>query len=220
MPSAKPKYLATEGWKIRGYDQASWEVLCQRAEPLLRPYYPGKKTNSNHSADQWARGLLNAAFDELRDTQWEKRRLTKAQLRAEHADILKALKKAHRCLSSVSYDLRIMLDPDLDIVVCRDGIGTTIENFESAVEKIGKLKRAMKPRDIEHLAATKIAHRLLEMMKEQGGSSAVTADIDAGYVSDAIRIMKIVGSTLGMNLAETTWRGIAAKAKKTLQKST
>lgn len=216
MPSAKPKYDATEGWKIRSYSQASWDALSQKVQDLLRPYHPAQQTRGNQSADKWARDLLRAAYDELVTTQWQHRRRTKAELRAEHADILKTLKRSAGCLSSVSHDLRIMLDPDLDILGCRDRIETIIESFENAGEKIVKLKRAMKPSDIEHLAATRIAHRTLEIMREYGGSSAVTADMGTGYVSDAINVMKIIGSALGLNLVETTWRGIAAKAKKSL----
>jgi hypothetical protein len=218
MPTAKPRYDPDGSWKVRKYDDASWKALHTRVQKELRPYYPEKNASADptfgHPAAAWATGLLEAAHTEVSTTLWLGRRLTSAELRAEQADILKTLEKAEQCLSYLSDDLNIMLD--VDVLDCRDKIRNLIPSIVATEAIIGKRPRAKKLRDVQRKAAERMAICILRMLNDDGISAAATAHTHLGYVSDAVKILKIIGDALGLRLAEATWKSVIIEAKRVM----
>ena len=217
MTTPKPRYDSDGSWKNRQYDEAGWEKVKERLRRDLRPFHPDKNAQATppfgHPADTWANILLAESEDVLSLEQWLFRRLTKAELRAEQADILKTLKKAERCLGRLSYDLDIMLGVDADIRGCCDKIRELTPRLEAAEATINQLPRAKKLRDIQHDAAVEMAVRVLRILKNDGISIAATANKDSPRASNAVRILKIIGDAIGLPLSEVTWKDIIIEAK-------
>jgi hypothetical protein len=220
MPTAKPPYDGDVTWKYRTYDEAQWRELDIQVQKKLRPLYPDQTAIADptfgHPADEWATVLLNVAHDEISMAKWRGRRRTNEQLRAEQEDVLKILKKAERCLGNLSQDLAKTLDQDADVLGCRDEIRKLIPRIEATTSKLGTLPRARKAQDVDHEAAINAARRILPILNADGIPGAATANTDLGRVSNAIKILKIIGDSLGLTLAEATWKGVIIEAKRVM----
>jgi hypothetical protein len=217
MPTARPPYDGDIIWKHREYDEAQWRELNIQVQKSLRPLYPDQTAIADppfeHPADTWATELLNVAHGEITRAQWLGRRRTNEELRAEQKDILKILEKPKKRLGSLSHDLAMMLDQDVDVLGCRDEIIKLIGSIEGTASKIGKLPRAKKRQVVEHQAAIRMAHYVLPILSAEGIPSSATANTDLDNFSNAIEILKIIGDALGLILAKATWKGILIKAK-------
>lgn len=218
MPTAKPRYDKDGSWKFRKFSKSEWDELGEKIRQKLRPYYPNKNAtddpNFGHPADQWANSLLSHAESAASTMLWHHRRCTNAELYAEQADVWAVLKKAENCLSNLSHDFDVMLGVDADVLGCRDKLRDIIPRVEAAKAAIAKLPRASKPADAQADACVEMAIRVLGTWKECGGSMAATADTDVGRVSDAVKILKILGDGLGLRLAERTWVTRITEAKR------
>lgn len=220
MPTAKPRYDGGGDWKRRLYGEAEWEKIGERIRKKLRRFYPDKNAKADppfgHPADGWANGLLSEAHSAVSMMLWLRRRLTNAELQAERKDLLRTLNKADKCLSNLSHDLDIMLGVDADVRGCRDKVRELIPRVKATEDAIAKLPKAKKLRDAQHDAAVEMAIRVLRELKKCGVSTAATADTDLGYISDAVKILKILGDEIGLTLAETTWKNVIIKVKPSL----
>lgn len=209
MPTAKPRYDGDGSWKFRKFSKTEWDELGEKIRQKLRLYYPDKNAvvdpNFGHPADEWANILLSEAESSVSTMLWLHRRCTKAELRAEQADVWAALKKAEKSLSNLSHDFDVMLGVDADVLGCRDKLRELIPRVDSAKVAIARLPRATKLEDAQADACVEMAIRVLGVWKGRGGSMAATADTDLGRASDAVKILKILGDGLGLRLAERTW---------------
>lgn len=217
MPTATPKYDTDGSWKFRQYDSQSWDKLKLTLQTALRPFYPDKNAETDpifgHPADGWANSLLSEAYDAVSTMRWHGLRLSNEQLRAEQKDVLSRLRKAAKCLDTMSHDLNIMLGIDADLLGCRDKILEIIPLVAAADTVISGLPTAKKRRDAEDHAAVEMAIRTLRILKAEGISTSATAETNSGYISKAIQILKIIGDALGLVLDPKTWVKKVAKAK-------
>lgn len=217
MPSAKPAYDKDGRWKYRTFSPGDWEALTKRLQAKLKPYYPKKDAveipEIGHPADSWASYLLTNAHHAVSFMLWTRRRLTKEQLLAEQADLSKTLHRAVKNLEEVSHDLVIHFGIDADVLGTRDKINDLLRHVLASHERVSKLPPAKKDREARHAAAQEMAVRCLRIFKDHGGEISATVDKDLDYVSDAVKVLKIIGDELGLVLDETTWRRTVAKAK-------
>lgn len=218
MTRAKPAYDTDGSWKHRQFDSTEWESLKKRLLIKLMPFYPDKSAEEDptfgHPAVEWTNYLLSESWSAVSMTLGLVRRRTNEELRVERDDLLQTLNKAVVCLSTVSHDLDIMFGADADVLGTRDKINGLIPCIEDSKTKIANLPKANKSRDANHFAAVEMAIRALRVLKAEGGTTAATADKDLGYISDAVKILKIIGDELNLRLDETTWKKVIIKAKK------
>lgn len=218
MTRAKPAYDTDGSWKHRVFDPPEWELLKKRLLIKLMPFYPDKSAEEDptfgHPAVGWTNYLLSESWSAVSVTLRILRRRTNEELRVERDDLLQTLNKAVVCLSTVSRDLDIMFGTDADVLGTRDKINALIPHIEDSKTKIANLPKAKKLRDANHFAAVEMAIRVLRVLKAKGGTTAATADKDLGYISDAVKILKIIGDELNLCLDETTWKKVIIKAKK------
>lgn len=218
MPRAKPRYDSDGSWKTRNFSSEEWDALSARLRSNLRPFYPDKQAVEDptfgHPADAWSNYLLSESDSAVSMILWLRRRLTNEELRAEREDLLRTLTKAVQGLSTVSHDLDIMLGNDADVLGTRDKLKDLIARLEASDATIAGLPKAKTLREAQHDAAVEMAIRALRVVKGAGGTVAATADTYLGYVSDAVRVLKIIGDELGLYLDESTWKGVIIEAKK------
>jgi len=218
MPRAKPAYDTDGSWKHREFDSPAWESLKKRLLIKLMPFYPDKSAEADptfgHPAVGWTNYLLSESWSAVSMMLWLLRRRTNEELRVEREDLLQTLNKAVICLSTVSHDLDIMFGVDADVLGTRDKIKALIPHIEDSKTKIANLPKAKTPKDANHSAAVEMAIRALRVLKGEGGTAAATADKDLNYISDAVKILKIIGDELDLPLDETTWKKVIIKAKK------
>ena len=217
MSSAIPSYDTDAGWKHCIFEPADWEALAKCIREKLRPFYPDKSAEEDptfgHPADAWANSLLDVSYSGVSLMLSLRRRLTKAELRAERDDLLRTLNKAVSSLGTVSHDLDILFGINADVLGTRDKLKALIPFITDSGSRIAGLPRAKKLMDANHDAAVEMAIRALRVLKGHGGTTTATANRDLEYVSDAIKILKIVGDELGLKLDETTWKKVMAEAK-------
>jgi len=217
MPTAKPRYDGDGSWKCRQFNLEEWESLKVNIQQQLRPYYPDKNAAEDryfgHQADGWANHLLAEANSAVSMMLWLRTRLTNEELRNERLDLLKTLEAATRKLEALSHDLNILLGFDADVPGCSDRIKELIPYLQNAEARIAELPKAKRVAEAQHYAAVEMAINVLRILKNDGIHPAETADADLGYVSDAVRILKILGDGIGLVMAETTWKGVIKKAK-------
>ena len=218
MPRAKPAYDTDGSWKHREFDSAEWESLQNRLLIKLKPFYPDKSADEDptfgHPAVGWTNYLLSESWGAVSMMLWLLRRRTKEELRVEREDLLQTLNRAVICLSTVSRDLDILFGVDADVLGTRDKIKVLIPHIEDSKTKIANLPKAKKLKDANHSAAVEMAIRALRVLKGGGGTTAATADKDLGYISDAVKILKIIGDELNLCLDETTWKKVIINAHK------
>jgi len=217
MPRAKAKYDTDGSWKNRVYGAGQWAAIEVRLQAKLRPFYPDKNAvvdpQWGHPADEWARRLLAAAYGAVDMEHWLGRRLTNEELRAEQQDLLATVKKTAERLGAVSHDLKRLFDYEVDLLGPQDKLKELIPHIEAIEANIAAQPKAQKSNEVNQAAALEMAIRALRVLKEAGGSIAATVDKDLGYISDAVRILKIVGDELGLALDETVWKKVIIKAK-------
>ena len=218
MPSAKPAYDIDGSWKYPQYSTAAWSALEIRVRSGLRPLYPDENAVSEpafgHPADEWANYLLDTAHRAISGTLWKLSRLTNAELHAEKLDLLTTLRRSAKSLGAISHDFEILLGINADTQGTRDQLLVLIEQIETGTSKIANLPIAIKVKDARNAAALEMAIQCLRIFKRHGGKISSTADMDLGYVSNAIKVLKVLGDELGLPLSQPTWKRVISKAKK------
>jgi hypothetical protein len=225
MPTARAQYDHNRNLKPPGVTdaereklrKAEWDDLHKRVRLQLRSLYKRNEVDDGPTfgdpADEWASLLLEVADSEVSMSRWLHKRLTNAQLYAEQADILNALEKAHTSLTGMSYDLHNLLDRDIDVLEVRDVIGNLIPHIKALREKIGALRRAKKCSEVQHAAALRMTVGVVRVLEENGTRVAATADKDLGYISPAVKILKVLGDALKLAFDVTKWRDLIIEAK-------
>jgi hypothetical protein len=219
MPTAKAQYDCFGEKKSQKFkfSQQEWDELHQRVRRELRSLYPHNDVEDDptfgHPADAWASCLLEVAHAAASMWHWLAERLTNEELRAEQAHIPRTLDKAKASLSEMSYDLHNLLDPEVDVLECRDLIGKLIPYIEKSPEKIKTLDRAMKYSEVQHKAALEMAVEVVRFLENDGAPVTATANKVHGYFSNAVKILKVLGDALKLRLDETTWRDLLSEAR-------
>lgn len=219
--------------KARFFGDGSGTLLPDFSDRLkreLRGYHPGPDTESDptfgHPADTFVEHVLAEAWWAKAQMHWLKFDCTKPELRKEQTDLLRLLKKTRSNLQSLSPDFDRLLGIDADPLGCADKLGNLIKRVESAGRLIDKLPKAPKIAEKRHVVAVEMAVRILHVLKDHYGiAPAATAgnylrmvDITqaesetSAYVSNAVKILKMVGDDIGLVRAETTWRDIICEA--------
>lgn len=218
MPSAKPAYDSDGGWKHRQFEPTEWEALAARLRSKLRPLYPDKDAEVTepfgHPAEAWANALLSDAYGAVSAMLSLRRRLSNEELRAERQDLLNVLNRAVDRLGTVSRDLDVLFGIDADVLGTRDKLQELLPFIEAAESRIADLPRAMNKKDAESAAALEMAIRCLRTFQGEGGKISGTVHMDMDYISTAVKMLKILGDELGLELNETTWKAVIARARK------
>jgi hypothetical protein len=220
MPTAKAQYDCFGEKKSQKYNfsQQEWDDLRQRVRRELRSLYPHNNDVDDdptfgHPADAWASRLLEVAHTEVSTWWWLEERLTNEELRAEQADILRALEKAKVSLSEMSYDLHNLLDSEVDVLECRDLIAVIIPHIKELPGKISALDRAKKYLEVQHKAALRMTVEVVRFLENDGTPVIATANKYHDRFSDAVKILKVLGDALKLRLDETTWRDRISEAR-------
>lgn len=216
MPSAKPVYDTDGHWKHRQFNPAEWSALTERLQRDLKPFYPDQQADAcpefGDPFDAWVNALLAEAWGAVSGAFSWGLRLSNEQLQAEQRDTLKTLEKAARVLGDMSFDLDRLLGVDADVLDTKDRILALIPYVESAAMSITEQPKAFQRKQVDHAAAVEMAIRVLRVYKASGGRVSATADMDTECVSDAIKILAIIGEALGLVLSPATWRGVVSDA--------
>lgn len=217
MPRAKPAYDKDGTWKYRQFQPEAWARIENRVRERLVPLFPVDKSSSvsdvECSATAWSNTLLNEAHDAISTVHWHSKRRTNEELRAERMHLLGILGAAEASLNSISHDLDIMLGVSADVLGARDKILALMPLVEATGHQIDSLPRAKKTTEANSAAALEMAVRCLRVVESQGGQIKVTADVDRGYISTAVQILKVLGDELGLPMSATSWKRFASKAK-------
>ena len=218
MAKPKPRYDDHASWKTRQFDGPEWDALQVRIQKKLRPFYPDADAvidpTFGHPADAWANGLLHDAEGGASMMLWLRRSLPKEEQRAEIEDLLRTLRKAAKCLGTVSFDVARKIDISADVLGCRDKILELIPFVEAVSPVIEKMPQAMKLADAQHDAAMEMTIRVLHTLEASGVSIAATANKKTKSASQAVKILKAIGDEIELVFAESTWRDKVLKARK------
>ena len=221
MPSAKPPYDRDESWKQhKTYTCEQWDAVIARLLPKLRVFYPNQSAPVDptwgHPADDWSRTMIQVAHETVSGVRGQNRRRTNEELRAEQDDLLKSLSAAADKLGKVTDDLSKLFAPGADVLGTRDMLLKLIAAIEPATDARNRLPEALKPKEVNGLAALEMAIECLRRLSLAGGKVSATANPAHGNSSDAVKMLKILGDEFGLCFAVTTWRTTVSKAKKQL----
>lgn len=199
----------------------------------LRALYPHQADTCpvfGHPADAFVEWLLMEGYWLAGALGATKSFLTKEEARAECNALLKDLCGAHMKLLKLSTDFDNMLGPDADPRGLADSIALMIKYAESALSNINlKKKQARKPVEWQHRVALDFAGRIAIVLRDYEINPSATAstylralDITQSknsgiedtseYVSDAVKILKLIADDVGLNMSESTWRDTLAEA--------
>jgi hypothetical protein len=210
MPTAKAKYTG----------DGSGELLPDFSNQLkqkLRAFYLGEDAEQDplwgHPADVFVETVLSEAWWAKSALHAQEFEVTKAEVHAEHEDLLKSLRAAAGKLRNLSPDLDRLLGVNADPLGCADQIELLAQQVAAASEAVGRMNKAKKPIEKQHIVAVELALRVLRILQEYGIPAAVTGDAYFQYTSKAVTILKLIGDDLGLVRDELTWRDTISKAK-------
>lgn len=175
----------------------------------LKPYFPGDDTKDptfGEPSAEWAAVLINIANDELSLMLGWGLKLTNAEMQAELSGVMGALEKAQDRLGRLSLGLDVMLGADVDVIEYRDKIGELLEKFRPIEAMIPRRPRVRRVNEVRFAAAKRMAVYVLRRLHEDGIKVSSTVDEYHGTVSDAVKILKILGDALSVPLSERTWK--------------
>ena len=235
MPTAKAKYSGNGTVRIGDGSGKMARPFSNQLKTTLRSYYPQKNAATcpyfGHPADTFVEHVLSAASNAAADMMWQESNVTKQELRAEQADVLKSLKATQDKLRKLSPPFSWLLEDGAVPLDVADSLDTIISQIEDTALVIGSLPIKRGSDEERHDIALEMAYRVLHILKANDieisatcGSYNKLSDITAPdydgtdvsqYISDAINILKAIGDDIGLDLANTTWRDIIIEAKKT-----
>ena len=211
MPTAKARYLGDGvGQLIPDFSDA--------LKVALRAFYPDERVTLGHiwepRAEAFAEAILAEAWwakSALHALEFE---LTKAEVQAKHADLLKTLYAAELKLRNLSPALDRLLGIDADPLGCADQISLLAQHVNDASAAVKRLSKARKPIDKQHEIVVELAYRVLEVWHDYEIPVAATGDSYFGYTSKAVTMLKLIGDDLGLVRDQLTWRDIIIKMRR------
>lgn len=183
----------------------------------LRAFYPKQDADGDpewgDSADSFVAHILSEAWQAKSELHWQNFESRKQEIRAEHADLSRALQDCEHKLRNLSPDFDRLLGFNADPLACADQIKAFIEHVVKAGEAIKHLSKRKRPYEKQHAVAVEMALCVLRALREYGIQPAATGDAYYGYKSDAVVILKLIGDDIGIRRDELTWRDTIIKAK-------
>lgn len=217
--------------KFNGGLYTEAHTFSEDTRAKLRALYPQESDTCpvfGHPADEFVEVLLRDGHWLAAELGAIKAFLTKQEALAECDALLKDLRGAHMKLRNLSFDFDRFLGPDADPTGCADSILQMIEYAELAQSTIRQKKEpARKPSEWRHRSAVDFSGRIAYTLQNYGIQASATAsrylrainitedfgkEDTSEYVSDAVKILKIIADDVGLNLAESTWRDTLAEA--------
>jgi hypothetical protein len=191
--------------------------FSDRLRQELRAFYSSQDAEEDpvwgHPADTFVEEVLGEAWWAKSALHAQEFEVTKAEVRAEHEDLLKSLRATAGKLRNLSPDLGRLVGVDADPLGCADQIELMAQQVAAVSEVVEQMSKARKPIDKQHAVAVELALRVLRALQPYGIRAAATGDSYFGYTSKAITILKMIGDDLGLVRDELTWRDIIIKAK-------
>ena len=195
-----------------------------------REYHSAWHSEPGQAEDCFVSCVLAAARWAIAELHWRQIAITKPEIRAEHADLLKGLNDLHHKLRNLSPDFDRLLGSNADPLGCADSIKELINHAEGAGQRIDKLPGTERPVEAEHRVMLEMAIRVLPVLKDSNIPAAATAGsylrmLDIGnnngsriedtarYLSDAVEILKAIGDDIGLVRSPETWRDTIIEAK-------
>lgn len=211
MTTAKAKYVG-------GGDGEAIPDFSEKLKKDLRAFYPGKdaKVDSvwGHPADAFVEAVLGEAWWAKSMLYWQRFGITKDEVRAEQADLLKTLRECEYKLRNLSPDHSRLFGINADPLDCADRISLLIQSAATAAPAIERMEKARKPIEKQHDVVVELSVLVLRVLQQYGIRAAATGDDYFEYVSDAVKILKLIGDDLGLVRDELTWRDAIIKAKR------
>ena len=223
----RPKAKFNGGFYAKTHDFSDYTRAKLRE---LYPYQAETCPTFGHPADEFVDVLLMEGYWLAGALGATELFLTKEEARAECDALLKDLRSVRMKLQNLSGDFDGLLGQDADPRGCADAITLMIQCAESARRSIDlKKTKARKPVEWQHYVALDFAGRIAIVLLDYEINPSATAstylqvlDItqskDWGiedtstYVSDAVKILKLIADDAGLVLAESTWRDTLAEA--------
>lgn len=210
MTTAKAQYKGDGAGKLL-------PDFSDKLKSILRNFYPDQNAESDetfgHPADGFVSHILAEAWWAKSTLDDQKYDITKQQIRAEHADLLKVLSNAHDKLLTLSPDFDRLLGVDADVLGCASKIKELLAHVQCANQLIDQLPTVKRSVEKQNAVAVEMSVRVLRVLKSYGISPAATGDSYFGYTSDAVQILKAIGDDIGVVLADSTWRDTILDAK-------
>jgi len=211
MTTAKAKYVG-------GGDEEPLPDFSDKLKNGLRAFYPNPEAEIDpewgHPADTFVEAVLGAAWWAKSARYWQRSEISKAEVRAEHADLLKVLRASEYKLRNLSPDHSRVFSVNADPVGWADAISLMIQSMATTAPAIEKLKKARKPIEKQHDVAVELSVLVLRVLQQYGIRPAATGDCYFEYTSHAVKILKLIGDDLGLVRDELTWRDLIIKAKR------
>lgn len=215
MPNTKAQYTGDD----------SGSLITDFTEGLkagLRAFYTNKDAKADAiwgcPADDFVAAVLNEAHWAKATLHWQRHEVTNAEIRAEHADLLKVLTDGESKLRRLSPDFARILSIDADPIGVANQLTLMIKALRDAAEPIRNLGRQKKFQQKQNDVAVELAVRVLRVLTEYEIKPSATATPDYDTASDAVKILKLIGDDMKFVKAETTWRDIIAAANKKISK--
>ena len=212
---ASTELHAQEEFNFRQFDEESWQRLKERIRVDLKKYYPVEFNEEDidpdygHPADEWAGQMLDVAYGSLSMFVGSASKSSKKELQKHHSELHKTLVNVVTLLSAMPDDLKRLLPVHADV----DDMVGRLKDFDGMVQSI-EPNLEMLPRvkvmysSFKRAAAVDMATRVLSSFQERGGKISITADVEQGYVSNAIKIIQIFGEAVGMVYGVLGWKAI------------
>jgi hypothetical protein len=210
MSTAKAKYIGDGSGELlpefSAHLRQSLAAFCPKADVEPDPVW-------GNPADAFVEAILSEAWWAKSALHAQGFELTKAEAKAEHADLLKSLRETERKLRNLSPGLDRLLGIGADPLGCADQVTLMVQHVLNASEAVNQMNKAKKPNERQHFVAIELAIRVLRVLQAYGIRPAATGDSFFGYASDAVRILKLIGDDLRLVRDELTWRDVIIKAK-------
>ena len=211
MTTAKAKYVG-------GGDEELIPDFSEKLKNSLRAFYPNPQAEVDpiwgHPAVAFVEELLGAAWEAKSALYWQRLEITKAELVAEKADVLKVLRASAYKLRNLSPEHARILAVNADPLGWADAISLMIQAVEATTPAIEKLKKAKKPVEKQYGVAVELSVLVLRVLQQYGIRPAATGDCYFEYKSDAVRILKLIGDDLGLVRGNLTWRDLIIEARR------
>lgn len=187
MPTAKPPFSGDR-------DDVSPREFSKELRDKLRTYYPVKNIEPDpawgHPADAFVEKVLAEAWYAIDELDYLRFDITKQELRAEQADLLKLLREAEEKLRNLSPDLdRLLLKVGAVPLACEIEVQKLVGSIEDTLPLVDEIPRAPGIREKQHSIAFEMALRVLRVLQEHGIKPAATGDSYSGYSSAAVEIL-------------------------------
>ena len=237
MARAKPPY--------KSHPPPTTHIFSDELKAKLRSYCPEKyavtvdqeeheqSTKSLKYFERFSNGADVFVEEILNEARWVpearksiKFRLTKEELKIEHAGLRRILNEvlsAENKIRNISAPLDNLLGADADPTECANalaGISTAVRNLLNAVENADPVNKSPEelpssktPAMRNKFIAKEFVLRILRVLYRYEIEPRATGASDLGYASPAVQILTLVGESVGLHFGLTAWRRLITNFK-------